>query len=225
MSPTLSGWLADEVASCAVSETPASGRIAPPESVSAVEPLSGDDAAGVAAFGFELGVLKSLRRTGWAHANIRDAESIAEHSLRVAQLASLIAAGEGADPARAALLAIWHDSQETRTGDLPHTARPYLGVPIDAEAVTADQVARMPDGVAKTVIDAVSEFEASSTIESMCAHDADKLECLMQAVEYKASGYRVEGWITSSRAALTTVTAARIADAAVNTSPLAWRDR
>jgi putative hydrolase of HD superfamily len=59
--------------------------------------------------------------------------------LRVAQLASLIAVVEGADPARSALLAIWHDSQETRAGDIPHTAKPYLSG-IDNEAVTADQV-------------------------------------------------------------------------------------
>ena len=57
-------------------------------------------------------------------AGVRDPESVAEHSLRVAQLASLIAAIEGAEPGRAALLAVWHDSQETRTGDIPHTDPP-----------------------------------------------------------------------------------------------------
>jgi putative hydrolases of HD superfamily len=85
-----------------------------------------EPAVAVASFAFELGVLKRIRRAGWWHAGVRDPESVAEHSLRVAQLAALLAAIEGAEPARAALLAIWHDSQETRTGDLPHTARPYL---------------------------------------------------------------------------------------------------
>jgi putative hydrolase of HD superfamily len=56
----------------------------------------------------------------------RDPESVAEHSLRVSQRTCLVATIEGAEPAHAALLAIWHDSQETRTGNLPHTARPYL---------------------------------------------------------------------------------------------------
>ena len=55
---------------------------------------------------------------------------------------------------------------------------------------------------------------------------AHKLECLMQAVEYRAGGnVGVEGWISSSRAALRTDTAIRIADAAVRISPVAWRDR
>jgi putative hydrolase of HD superfamily len=142
------------------------------------------------------GVLERLRRTGWSHAGIRDAESVADHSMRVAQLASLIAAEEGADPARAALMAIWHDSQETRSGDIPHTARPYMAARTDPEAITADQVAGLPEA-AKTVQETVSEYQAQTTLEARCARDADKLECLIQAVEYQAGGNTgVQGWIT-----------------------------
>jgi len=182
------------------------------------------DAAGLAGFAFEMGVLKRLRRAGWWHAGVRDPESVAEHSLRVSQLAAMIAAQEGADPARAAMLGIWHDSQETRTGDLPHTARPYLGK-ADAQAITADQTGRLPDVAAKTVREAVAEYEAKVTVESRCANDADKLECLIQAVEYRAAGNaNVQGWIDSSLKSLTTQTAKRIAAAALATSPLAWRE-
>jgi putative hydrolases of HD superfamily len=183
------------------------------------------DACGIAAFAYEMGVLKRTRRSGWWHAGVRDPESVAEHSLRVAQLAALIAAEEGADPAWSAYLGLWHDSQETRTGDLPHSARPYLRSPPN-QAITADQVADLPPASARTVSDAVQEFEAQQSPESRCAKDADKLECLLQAVEYQDAGYqRVQAWIDSSRAELTTGTAARIADAALRTSTLAWRDR
>ncbi len=183
------------------------------------------DAAGLAQFAFEMGVLKRLRRAGWWHAGVRDPESVAEHSLRVSQLAALIAAQEGADPARAALLAIWHDSQETRTGDLPHSAKPYVSGP-DPQAITADQVACLPEAAAETVREAVAEYETRSTPEARCAHDADKLECLLQAIEYRAVGNSgVQGWIDSSRKGLVTPTAQRIADAALVTSPLAWRGR
>jgi putative hydrolase of HD superfamily len=191
------------------------------------EPVPADAAAdGLASLAFELGVLKHLRRTGWSHVGIRDAESVADHTARVAQLASLIAAEEGADPARAAMLAIWHDSQETRSGDIPHTARPYMTARIDPEAITADQVAGLPEAAAKTVQETVAEYEAQATPEARCARDADKLECLIQAVEYQAAGNTgVQGWITSSRAAIRTRTAERIADAALRISPLTWRNR
>lgn len=183
--------------------------------------LAGAD--GLARFAFELGVLKRMRRAGWWHAGVRDPESVAEHSLRVAQLAALIAAEEGADPARAAFLALWHDSQETRTGDIPHTAKPYMAG-ADNEAITADQVARLPHAAAKTVQEAVAEYEAQSTLEARCAKDADKLECLVQAVEYRSAGYRdVDIWIETSRSSIRTDTAQRIAGAALTVSPLGWR--
>jgi putative hydrolase of HD superfamily len=190
-----------------------------------VEDSEGKHAVAVANFVFELGVLKQIRRTGWWHVGVRDPESVAEHSLRVAQLASLIAAIEGAEPSRAALLAIWHDSQETRTGDLPHTARPYIDQ-CSPEVITADQTAALSDSVRRTVQEAVAEYEAQQSIEARCARDADRLECLIQAVEYQGAGYgRAQGWIDSALCSLRTEAARRIADAALRTSPLAWRNR
>jgi putative hydrolase of HD superfamily len=76
------------------------------------------------------------------------------------------------------------------------------------------------------VREAVSEYEAQVSAEARCAKDADRLECLIQAVEYRAFGYRtVQGWIESSRAALVTDAARGVADAALTTSVLAWRGR
>lgn len=183
------------------------------------------DAHGVAAFAYEMGVLKRLRRSGWWHVGVRDPESVAEHSLRVSQLAALIASAEGADPVRAAYLGIWHDSQETRICDIPHSARPYVTVTPNEE-ITRDQVEVLPDLAGKTIQDAVDEYEEGATPESQCARDADRLECLLQAVEYREAGYqRVDGWIESSRKRLQTEFGKRLAEAALSTSPLAWRNR
>lgn len=184
-----------------------------------------DQAAELAAFGYELGVLKRIRRAGWWHAGVRDPESVAEHTMRVAQLAAIIAAEEGADPARASFLALWHDTQETRTGDLPHTSSGYLTKPEPRE-VTADQTANLPDRSRDMVRAAVDEYESKQSAEALCATDADKLEMLLQAVEYREIGVRrVEGWIDSARKRIQTTTGQRIAEAAVLLSPLAWRDR
>jgi hypothetical protein len=49
---------------------------------------------------------------------------------------------------------------------------------------------------------------------------------LLQAVEYRDTGvHRVQGWMDSALKSLTTGTARRVAEAAVEISPLAWRDR
>ena len=65
---------------------------------------------------YETGLLKLSKRTGWWLCGVKDPESIAEHSFRTAIIAGLLAGLEGADPARAIMLAVWHDSQETRIG-------------------------------------------------------------------------------------------------------------
>jgi putative hydrolase of HD superfamily len=184
-----------------------------------------DDVSAIAAFSYEMGVLKRVRRSGWWHAGVANPESVAEHSLRVAQLAALIAAEEGADPGRAAMLGIWHDSQETRTGDLPHSAKRYLAKP-DARAITADQTADLPESAGDLVRSAVDEYEAGQTAEAHCAKDADRVEMLLQAIEYRDIGVsRVDGWIESARNGLHTDTAKRLAEAALRTSPLSWRGR
>ena len=184
-----------------------------------------DEPAALAAFGYELGLLKRIRRAGWWHAGVRDPESIAEHSMRAAQLAALIAAEEGANPERAAFLALWHDTQETRTGDLPHTATKYLDKP-EPRQITADQTSGLPDRSRDVVRAAVDEYETKQSPEALCAKDADKLEMLLQAVEYRDIGVqRVDGWIDSGQKGLQTETARRIAEVAVTLSPLTWRER
>lgn len=179
-----------------------------------------DDPVG---FVFEMGLLKRARRTGWWMAGVRDPESIAEHSFRTAIVGTVLAAMEGADPARVCLLCTLHDTQETRTTDIPHIARRYVRA-VDNRDVTADQVAACPSEVAAVVSEAVAEYEAGETLEAIVARDADKLECLVQAVEYRSQGVTtVQPWIDSSRAALKTASAIRLAEDALAGNPLSWR--
>ena len=106
------------------------------------------DAEAIARFGYELGLLKRIRRSGWWHAGVRDPESVAEHTMRAVQLAAIIAVEEGADPERAAFLALWHDTQETRTGDLPHTASAYISKP-EPQRIRTTRRKTCPSGVGK----------------------------------------------------------------------------
>ncbi len=179
--------------------------------------------AGVAEYLFELGMLKHAKRSGWWIAGVKDPETIAEHSFRTAVLASILATMEGADSAKATQFAVFHDTQETRVGDIPHIGRRYLTATGNG-AVTADQVAACPPSVAAAIQAVVDTYERQDTPEALVAHDADKLECLIQAVEYGRQGYaNVQPWIDSCRAALKTASAQRIADAAVGMSGLEWQ--
>jgi len=80
----------------------------------------------ITGFLYEIGLMKRYARTGWSLAGVPVPESVAEHSFRTSIVASVIAALEGADPQRAAFLALWHDTQEIRTTDLPHLTKRYV---------------------------------------------------------------------------------------------------
>jgi putative hydrolases of HD superfamily len=176
-------------------------------------------------FLYEIGLLKRYKRTGWSQVGVPLPESVADHSFRVSVIASVLAAMEGADPQRAAFLALWHDSQETRITDLPHLTKNYVSAAAN-EQVTRDQVAPLPPSVAGMISAAVAEYEAAETLEARCARDADKLECLLQAREYQEQGHaNVQPWIDSSLAALTTASAKQLAHEAMAQNSLDWLER
>lgn len=169
-----------------------------------------------------MGYLKRLPRTGWFLTGVQYPETIAEHSFRTAIVGVILASLEGADVGRTAALCLLHDSPESRTGDIPSLGRPYVST-AKPEAVSSHQTATMPDEVATTVKQLVHEYEANDTVEAQLAHDADKIETLLQAREYKAQGqYNTQSWEESSTATLRTNAAKRLGDAISSTDPEQW---
>jgi 5'-deoxynucleotidase YfbR-like HD superfamily hydrolase len=131
------------------------------------------------------------------------AESVAEHSFRVGIIGMMLAAMEGADTGHTAELALFHDAHETRIGDVPSVGRAYVTTAAP-EAVTAHQTSAMPGEVSKMFQALTEEYEANKTTEARLAHDADKIETLLQAIEYQAQGHDTKGWRDTSIAALRT---------------------
>jgi putative hydrolases of HD superfamily len=177
--------------------------------------------AGAAQFLFEMGSLKNLPRAGWLLLGITSPESVAEHSFRVAMIAMLLAAIEGADIGRAAALGLVHDAHESRIGDVQAVGRAYITTS-SPEAVTAHQTSGMPDPMAKAVADLVAEYEANQTMEARLAHDADKLDTVLQAAEYLSQGHDTAEWTENSLAALRTDAGSQLAQAIGSVSPRWW---
>ena len=81
----------------------------------------------------------------------------------------------------------------------------------------------MPDELAAVFQELVRAYEAEETVEARLAHDADKIETLLQAREYEAQGgHDTAQWQDSSTAALRTDTAKQLADAILATTPTTW---
>jgi putative hydrolases of HD superfamily len=177
--------------------------------------------AGMAVFLFEMGLLKNTPRAGWLRLGIPLPETVAEHSFRAAIVGMALAAAEGADVGRTTALCMLHDAHETRIGDVPAVARAYVTTAAPA-AISAHQTSAMPHDVAKVFQDLTAEYEADETIEAQLAHDADKLETLLQAMEYQSQGYDTSAWIDTSITALRTGAAQELARAIGAADPHEW---
>ena len=178
--------------------------------------------SGAADFLHEMGMLKHLRRAGWRFAGVPDPESVAEHSFRAAIVGIALATLADADPGRTATLCLLHDSPETRIGDIEAVGRAYV-ITASPEAVSAQQTSGMPEELGIVFQNLIRVFEAEESIESHLAHDADKLETLLQAREYEADGgHDTLEWQESAQATLRTDAGKQLADAILATTPRTW---
>lgn len=177
--------------------------------------------AGAANFLFEMGRLKHIDRAGWTLLGIPQPETVAEHSFRVGIAAMVLAELEGADVGHTTMLGLMHDAHESRIGDVPSVGRAYTTTAAP-EAITAHQTSGMPHDMGKMFQSLTEEYEAGETIEARVARDADKIETLLQAAEYRDSGHHTEAWEQTSVEALRTDAAKQLAQAVLNGDPHWW---
>ena len=139
-----------------------------------------------------LGAMKNLPRTGWRLAGIKECESVADHSFRVAVIA--LALGEwieGVDRDRLLRMAVLHDVPESLVTDLPLSAVKLFGREAKFQAEKEAWSLLLPPGQPWEGWHALwQEYQAGETTEARLAHVADKLDMLMQAHEYEQAGHR-----------------------------------
>ena len=137
--------------------------------------------------------LKIEKREGWRRFGISHGESIADHMYRMSILTMLAppSLSSRLDVPRCTKMALIHDMAEALVGDLT----PVDGVPKGEknrrEAATMDYICenllgKVHGGLAGHDIRAVwQEYEDSQTLESHFVHDVDKVELILQMVEYE----------------------------------------
>jgi putative hydrolase of HD superfamily len=151
------------------------------------------------------GSLKEVRRKGWVDRGVSDAESVADHSYRVALLAWALARARGLDAGRAMLIGLVHDLAEAEVGDeTPFDAALAEGGfdPARFDAPAPRDEARRAAKHARELaaIEAlagalgpelgdefrtlVSEYEGQSSPEARLVKELDRVETLLQAEEY-----------------------------------------
>jgi putative hydrolase of HD superfamily len=149
-------------------------------------------AAGLVNLLLSAGAMKDLPRTGWRLAGIRDCESVADHSFRVALIALILGdLIEGVDRDRLLRMAVLHDLPEAVVTDLPLRAVRSMGRDVKRQAEHSAWARLLPAGQVLDEWRALwEELEDGLTVEARLARVADKLEMLLQAYEYERTGFR-----------------------------------
>ncbi|KAI1775452.1 HD domain-containing protein [Hypoxylon cercidicola] len=137
--------------------------------------------------------LKTGKREGWRRFGIERGESIADHMYRMSLMTFLCppSLAPKLDLNKCMKMCLIHDMAESIVGDIT----PVDGVPKPEksrrEAETMDYIAKnllgkVHGGVAGEEIRAIwQEYEDSETLDSLFVHDIDKMELLLQMVEYE----------------------------------------
>lgn len=143
-------------------------------------------------FSVAAGKLKAVKRSGWiSQAGITEPESVADHSFRCAILAMCIGDLSKADTAKLVRMMLLHDIQEARIGDYDLQTKKEMGnskVKGAGRTAAKDIMSLLPTKLKDQYFSLWAEFEKETTFEAVLAHDIDKIEMLMQALEYEQDG-------------------------------------
>lgn len=163
--------------------------------------------------------LKTTPRTGWIRQKAGPRiESVADHSWRMSLMAMVAASSANAsadttettqkyDTNRCIKIAMVHDLAEATVGDIT----PHCGVSdvtkhdLELRAITAI-TSKLPGAatmeVGAEILDLWKEYEAGTSPEAKLVKDMDKLEMILQALEYETDGKNedsLDGFFDSTR--------------------------
>lgn len=134
-------------------------------------------------FFYEIGNARKQQRRWESKIGVPMA-NVAEHTYRTAFLAMHLAAAEGGNPERAAFIALVHDTEEIRTGDLDPFQKMYVSA--DGDKAITDLFANIL--IAATCLKAFKEYKSRASLEAKCVKDADILDTVIELHEIAARG-------------------------------------
>lgn len=137
--------------------------------------------------------LKCEKREGWRRFGITDGESIADHMYRMSIMTMLAppALSSRLDIPRCTKMALVHDMAEALVGDLTPVDKVPKVEKSRREAETMDYLCNSLLGKVHggengaSIREIWQEYEDSETAESHFVHDVDKVELMLQMVEYE----------------------------------------
>lgn len=179
----------------------------------------------ISLFLFEMGQLRREQHSGWTLLGTKDVHSVAEHSLRAAQIAYVLAIMEGCEhPERVCTMLVFHDMTETRTRDAHKVAARYI--PTIDHALAAKEQTEKLDEAGTSIWELWHEVEDRSTKDGIIAKDADYLEMAFSGKEFLERGYvKAQDWLDNVEKVLKTESAKQLYRSLIHmTSTDWWKD-
>lgn len=172
----------------------------------------------LADFVFELGMLKKTPRTGYQFLGTGD-ENIAEHSFRTAAIGYILAKMAGADQSKTAMMCLFHDLAEARTGDFNYVNKMYN----EARPEEAIGHSLAGTGLTEDILPLFQELEETESLEAQLAQDADQLDFIANLKEQLDLGNKYAGdWLEAAHERLRTDVGRELCEAIVSTDHKDW---
>jgi len=172
----------------------------------------------VASFFYELGILQVMRRSGQDYLGSGN-QTVAEHIFRVAMMGFTMAKMAGADADKVMKMCMFHDLEESRTGDLNYLQQNY--VQSDDEKALKAVINGLP--IEDDVLQCIEEYAAQESEEARIAKDADSLELIFFLKEEKDKGnQQADNWLRTTKERLKTDIAKEILESALETMYYEW---
>jgi putative hydrolase of HD superfamily len=148
-------------------------------------------------FFFELGQLRRIKHEGWRTINVQHPESVADHSLRAAQIGYFLAILENyKNPEEIVTMLVFHDIGECRIGDIHKIANRY--VKADEKQAVKDQLSKLDKKTEEKIYNYWESVEFQKTPGGKIAKDADLLEQAVTAKEFIEKGFSyAQDWINN----------------------------
>jgi len=172
----------------------------------------------LADFLFECGMLRKTPRSGYQFLGA-GSENVAEHSFRTAVVGFVLAQMAGADAQRTAMMCLFHDLHEARTGDFNYVNRIYN---------TSTRTKALADclegtGLSGALMPLWEELERTESREAMLAQDADQIDLMLNLKEQSDLGNRyADKWLAAAVKRLRTPEGQELARTVMETDHTDW---
>lgn len=174
---------------------------------------------GVVNFIFEASILQNMQRSGNVFLGSGN-QTVGSHIFRTILIGYLLSKmTSGVNVEKVMLMCLFHDIEESRTGDLNYLQQRYVAS--DDKMALKNAVDNLP--AKDDILETVKEYEELKTIEAKIAKDADTLELLFYLKEELDKGnLQAENWIEHAQKRLITENAKKLLPVLKNTKYYDW---